>query len=122
MLSCQRQKLPRKGAVKKFEDGREVCSDNAAGKVEYRNRTLAMHARQGGMDPITGEWMNYRDVTFDHEAGRGHGGGHRDDRIEVDGEWQNAALSVESQGIKCSKRYKWVNGKYLPVVRVREVA
>ena len=31
------------------------------------------------------------EVSFEHESGKGSGGGKRDDRIEVEGRWQNGA-------------------------------
>ena len=55
-------------------------------------------------------------MTFDHQAGRGHGGGHRDDRIvDEQGNWINAALCMSCNGKKASKRYHWKNGQYLPI-------
>jgi len=36
--------------------------------------------------------MRQEEATFEHQDGRGHGGGHRDDRIEIDGEPYNSAV------------------------------
>jgi hypothetical protein len=58
--------------------------------------------------------------TFDHEAGRG--AGKQDDRIEVAGLWQNAAVHEICNSLKGSKRYKWVNGVYKPVEKYKEKA
>jgi len=121
--------IPEKEAIAypEGENGRQVCTDTAAGKREYKARTTEMWLRQEGICPITGRWVDENVAQFDHEAGRGSGGGHRDDRIlNEDGEWQNAAVSPEGNTLKGSKRYQWVDGKYLPVlsreVNQREVA
>lgn len=119
----RRRKHPRPGTkypvvngVMTYPDGREVCQDTMAGRREYRSRTRQMLMRQRGVDAITGEPMDTWEATFDHEAGRGHGGGHRDDRIGSDDDWHNAALSEASNSKKGSRRYKWVGGKYIPAV------
>lgn len=49
-----------------------------------------------------GEWMFPYEVTFDHEAGRT--AGHRDDRIEVNGVIQNAAVHLLCNGLRGSSR------------------
>jgi hypothetical protein len=56
--------------------------------------------------------------TFEHQDGRGAGGGHRDDRIEIDGQWNNAAVDPDCNISKGSKRYTWFQGKYQPVERM----
>jgi hypothetical protein len=48
--------------------------------------------------------MRLEAATFDHAAGRGLGGFKRDDRIEVDGHWQNAAVCWSCNGFKGSRR------------------
>lgn len=101
-----------KSSVKVFSGGREVCQDNSAGDREYKARTDAMQKRQGGHCALC-PW--YLGVTFDHQDGRGAGGGHRDDRIEIDGKWHNAALCHTCNMAKGSRRYSWQDGKYLPV-------
>jgi hypothetical protein len=90
--------------------GREVCLETAAGKREYAVRSLAMMTRQGCLCAMCGE--SVLSPQFDHEAGRGSGGSHRDDRIEVDGQWQNAALCGWCNSAKGSKRFSWNNGIY----------
>lgn len=107
-------------AVKVFRDSREVCQGNAAGRREYKRRTLAMSARQDNLCAFCGTWM--RDPSFDHADGRGHGGGFRDDRIEIDGEWSNAAMHISCNGLKASRRYHWQSGKYIPVLATPEDA
>jgi hypothetical protein len=105
-----------KPAVKVFPDGREVCNLKVkAGKQEYYQRTITMLQRQRFLCAMCHENMHPIWAEFDHEAGRGSGGGHRDDRIEVDGHWQNAALCRTCNSEKGSKRYHWVDGKYVPV-------
>lgn len=111
----------KRGPVKVYPDGREVCNCRTrSGSIEYRSRTAAMERRQQYLCAICGigrQWF-----TFDHQNGRGMGGARggaiRDDRIEVDGEWFNAALCVTCQSMKGSRRYRWFkeNGqtKYVP--------
>lgn len=118
MLACQRQKLPRKGAYKFLGEKEILDLGTTEGLRKYKVRTIEMSIRQDGLCAICGRFMVR--PTFDHEGGRG--AGKRDDRIEADGHWINAALHEICNGLKGSKRYKWVQGKYLPVVRVREVA
>lgn len=100
--------------VRTYLDGREVTDNSGRGKGEYKRRTEAMRERQGGRCAIGGDWLDYGEGQFDHEAGRGSGGGHRDDRIEIDGEWVNAAVCGACNGAKGSRRYSWQNGLYLP--------
>lgn len=103
----------RREPVHVYPDGREVCNlKTRAGIGLYAGRTLMMQKRQGGHCALC-HW--YLGMTFDHEAGRGSAGSHRDDRIEVDGRWINAALCYKCNGEKGSKRYHWVQGKYVPV-------
>lgn len=117
---------PEPESVHTYPGGRQVCTDTAAGKCEYKARTTEMWLRQDGICPITNEWVDENRVQFDHEAGRGSNGGHRDDRTLNDkGEWQNAAVSPEGNTLKGSKRFHWENGKYVSKsqeVLSREVA
>lgn len=107
-------KYPVVNGVMTYPDGREVCQMNtAAGKREYKERTRKMCIRQGFLDAITGQHMHTWEATFDHQAGRTVG--KRDDRIIVDGEWHNAALGLQSNMQKGSRRYHWQDGKYVPV-------
>lgn len=92
--------------------GREVCKTHTAeGQREYKRRTDAMQKRQGGHCALC---MWYLGVTFDHQSGRGSGGSHRDDRIEIGGGWHNAALCYNCNAGKGSKRYHWLDGHYVP--------
>jgi hypothetical protein len=57
-------------------------------------------------------------MEFDHQAGRGSGGGNRDDRIlDENGNWMNAALCTKCNTKKGSKRYEWRGRRYLKVVK-----
>lgn len=106
----------KKAAVRVFTDGREVVHRARI----YMERTEAMAKRQKNKCAMC--MLSFAIVgrpTFDHEAGRGMGGGHRDDRIEVNGKWQNAALCVACNGLKGSRRFHWVNGSYIPAVYIR---
>lgn len=103
--------------VKIYPDGREVCDCRTRkGCLEYHSRTAAMERRQHYLCAICGVGRKW--FTFDHQNGRGMGGAIRDDRIEINGEWFNAALCVSCQSLKGSRRYHWIkeNGqmKYVP--------
>lgn len=81
---------PKKPAIRIFKDGREVCDLlTKAGRDEYFRRIRAMWERQGrrcsleGMVKECPGYLSISEATFDHDEGRGHGGGHRDDRIEI---------------------------------------
>jgi hypothetical protein len=100
--------IRRKELVKVYSGGREVC------KIpEYWRRREQMCEWQGQKCAIC--LLPRVPLCFDHEAGRGLGGGHRDDRIIVNGLRQNAALCIPCNSEKGSKRYAWIDGKYVPV-------
>jgi len=121
-MKSKRYFVPEPESIHTYPDGRQVCQDNAAGKREYKARTTEMWLRQDGICPITGKWVDQNRAQFDHEAGRGSNGGHRDDRTRNDkGEWQNAAVSHEGNTIKGSQRYHWLDGKYVPVSKSQDV-
>lgn len=97
---------------KRYRDGREVMDlKTVAGRFQYGYRLQLMVDRQHGFCAICMEWMGF--PTFEHQDGRGAGGGHRDDRIEIDGRWYNAAICVRCQG-KGSVRYHWVDLYFIP--------
>jgi len=109
-------------AVETFGE-REVCTKTAAGKREYTFRRSEMWLRQDGNCAICGEFMYGNEYAFDHQDGRGHGGGFRNDAIlDAEGNWLNAALCHSCNGKKGSKRYQWLNGKYVQREALREVA
>lgn len=113
-------KYPVVNGVMTYPDGREVCAKFGVGLKEYQARTFQMAFRQDytcalcpasfGVDK--GRWSA---PTFDHEGGRGSGGSRRDDRIEMDGEWHNAALCSDCNATKGSRRYHWKDCRYVPV-------
>ena len=70
------------GAVRVYPDGREVCQDNSAGRVEYKRRVHIMLQRQGFKCCLCEEAMNSYNATFEHRCPRGLAGARRDDRIE----------------------------------------
>lgn len=77
-------------AVRIFRGGREVCNiKTKAGRDIYHSRKVAMWERQGRvcslqLDRCIGLLhLQKKYITFEHDEGRGHGGGHRDDRIEI---------------------------------------
>lgn len=81
-------------AVKVFLDGREICQlKSKAGQDEYSRRKRIMWERQGKKCSlmITSDCkrkqgkLAFGECTFEHDNGRGHGGGKRDDRIEIGG-------------------------------------
>jgi hypothetical protein len=96
-------------------DGREVLDlKTVPGRMEYARRTAEMAERQNNFCAICMEWM--AEPTFDHQDGRGHGGGHRDDRIEIAGRWYNAAICARDNSLKGSRRFHWQGAYYLPAV------
>lgn len=102
-------------AIKTTRGGREICQSNAAGRREYRERIRKMVIRQDFRCAICMGYIETFTGTFDHQDGRGSGGGHRDDRIEIDGKPYNAALCINCNSEKGSKRYHWRNNEYVPV-------
>jgi hypothetical protein len=101
-------------AVERFPGGREVCNKLLTdGRNEYRNRTMDMADRQKGLCAICLLPMQ-EEITFDHQAGRGFGGSNRDDRIDINGKWKNAAVHSRCNAWKASRRYQWIEGMYKP--------
>lgn len=77
-------------AVRKFAGDREVCNLlTKAGRDIYMDRIRQMWERQGRrcyLESLVAECpgrLSIREATFDHDEGRGMGGGCQDDRIEV---------------------------------------
>lgn len=119
MLPCFREKRKKLPPIEIFPNGREVCNmASAEGRRTYRSRTLDMWRRQDQICAFCSLWM-YK-PTFDHEQGRTVG--KQDDRIEVNGKWKNAAICEHCNILKGSRRFKWIDGFYREVKRVREVA
>ncbi len=102
-------------AVRVFADGKERCNLlTKEGRDTYRNRTRMMWERQSKICCLYGHIKTcpgklfWQDATFDHETPRGHGGGSRDDRIEVpmiDG--KTGKIVVDATG---QPKMKWQNG------------
>ena len=103
-----------------FPDGREVCNMlTSAGRTEYGDRVTRMLERQNGIcclhghAPMCPGALNRQGATFEHEGGRGSGGGKHDDRIELpDGTWINGAAHRECNNWKGS-RYIDYNRRFL---------
>jgi len=93
-------------AVRMCRDGREICNQQIqAGKAEYRWRTLDMLERQGGRCCLCQKPIRADEATFEHELGRGLGGGHRDDRTALpDGTWINGAACLTCNSAKGGQR------------------
>ena len=93
-------------AVKVFPDGREVCSWwSKAGREEYARRREEMRQRQKGCCGYCGKPISAEEATFEHCAGRGMDGGHRDDRIwDENGQPMNLAVCAPCNSEKGSKR------------------
>ena len=96
--------------VKVYPDGREVCADTVAGKREYVARVARMVVRQKyrcclqSYAPMCPGYLHPDYATFEHEGGRGHGGGKRDDRTELpDGTWLNGAAHADCNMWKASR-------------------
>jgi hypothetical protein len=97
--------------VRVYPSGREICNKlSVEGKREYRRRTLKMLVRQAGRCCLEGYApgcpgnLSPREATFEHERGRGLGGGKRDDRTELpDGTWINGAAHELCNGWKGSR-------------------
>lgn len=101
---CQIRKVPE--AVRVLRDGREVCNLlTKAGRDEYERRKRVMWERQGKRCFLCGERLAWGEAMFEHWDGRGHGGGHRDDRIEKDGKPYNGVAHPLCNSLKGSKRY-----------------
>lgn len=114
MLKSQMKKLPRQGAVNK---NGSLNLETTEGLRMYKDRLYEMEVRQGFRCAICERTAGSR-MEFDHQAGRGMNGGHRSDEICDDkGNWINAALCHECNSRKGSKRYTWINKKYLPVTK-----
>jgi hypothetical protein len=112
MLPIYKTRRPRKPAVKGFK----LNLRTAEGKRIYEARTWEMALAQGCQCAICGLLMV--NPTFDHALGRGHGGGHRDDRsFDEQGNQINAALCARCNSAKGSQRYEWRGGIYAPVIK-----
>lgn len=94
-----------------YRDGRETLNiRTVAGQKEYESRIAQMIDRQNGVCCLYGHIpdcpgrLTLDEATFEHEDGRGMGGGRRDDRIEKDGKRINGAAHFFCNGAKGSRR------------------
>jgi hypothetical protein len=93
-------------AVKTFRDGREVCNLLCkAGRDEYERRKRVMWERQARKCCLCGFKLAWSEAMFEHWDGRGHGGGHRDDRIEKDGLAYNGVAHPKCNSLKGPLRW-----------------
>jgi len=106
MLACYREKRKIAPAYEEPEGpgGRQVCTKGARGLREYRSRTEQMWLRQKGICSICFKPMRIEEATYEHSLGRGMGGGHRDDRIVIDGKPFNTAAHGLCNAEKGSRR------------------
>jgi len=104
--------------VYRYPDGREECETKSKkGREEYARRTRDMWERQHHMCrlQISDQCKAKRgrllitEAEFDHEDGRGMGGSHRDDRIEVNGKPQNGAVCHWCNTLKGSRRIPYLD-------------
>ena len=91
--------------IKVYSDGREVIENHKRkGRQEYRRRIKLMWERQNELCCICSQWLDLEQATFEHQDGRGMGGGHRDDRILKDGKPYNGAAHALCNAEKGSQR------------------
>ena len=88
-VAVPKPKNRKREPVKVFPDGREVCDRvTAGGNGEYIRRVMEMVRRQGCICAICLRTFLMNVLpTFDHEAGRGVGGSHRDDVVLTKDRW-----------------------------------
>lgn len=96
--------ITKESAVWTYPSGREVCPKTTLGKREYLSRIATMWTRQRGLCCLCGVPVSLSQCVFEHQDGRGHGGGNRDDRIERDGKPYNGAACYGCNSLKGSKR------------------
>ena len=101
-------------AVRTAKDGREIVNLLCkAGRDEYVRRKRLMWERQGrfcclyGFIPGCPGKLRWEDAMFAHEIPRGHGGGARDDRTEIDGKWLNGVAHPQCNSLAGSRRIKF---------------
>ena len=103
-------------SMRVMKDGREVISLlTKAGRDLYMGRVRAMWLRQGKRCCLEGRVtgcpgaLRLADAVFEHQDGRGMGGGHRDDRIVKDGKPYNGAAHAWCNSKKGSVRMDYHN-------------
>lgn len=100
--------------VRHLRSGAEQCNLlTKAGRDEYIRRKRLMWERQGRMCCYHGHFdicpgkLNWSDAMFAHEVPCGHGGGSRDDRIEVNGKRLNGVAHARCNSLAGSRRIKF---------------
>jgi len=91
---------------------REICNTSTVeGLALYRGRVEEMLTRQGFICCVGMEPLALADATFEHEQGRGMGGGHRDDRThDSDGNPINGASCLFHNSQRGSRRKEIFKG------------
>ena len=112
------EKRPKPAAVHVTRDGREICSEHAAGKREYLRRKKIMWLRQLGRCGTCRKVTPLEEGQFGHSHSRGMGGGFRCDKIwDSDGNPLNAFLCGVCNSAQGSQRYGWRDGVFQGVER-----
>jgi hypothetical protein len=95
-------------------DGREICNQyTTSGRKAYRKRVEIAWTRQNGVCCLCNHCpdcpgpLALEEATLEHETGRGMNGSRRDDRMEVDGKWQNGAAHERCNVWKGSRRINY---------------
>ena len=110
--------IAKPAAVHVARDGREICSEHAAGKREYNRRKQVMWERQLGRCGSCRVPTPLEEGQFGHSSSRGFGGGFRDDRIwDENGKPMNAFLCGKCNSAQGSRHYEWRDGLFQPVKR-----
>jgi hypothetical protein len=88
------------GALRRYRDGREVCTETPAGWRLYKSRVEIMVRRQNFRCCLCHRKISLSQATFEHQRRRGMGAAWRDDRIEKDGQEYNGAAHWVCNGEK----------------------
>lgn len=96
-------------AVRVFRDNREVCNLLCkSGRDEYERRKRLMWERQLKTCILCSQPLAWKDTTFEHQDGRGFGGGHRNDAVTKNGAPYNGVSHGWCNAKRGSKR-TWVD-------------
>ena len=99
--------IDKQAGVWVYPSGRQVCPKTPAGRKEYHRRIEAMWKRQRGLCCLCGRPIRLSESVFEHQDGRGHGGGTRNDAVERDGKPYNGAACWTCNSLKASKRINY---------------
>lgn len=104
-VNVLRWEISEDGSVCTMPDGRQLVQDTPAGRREYKRRVETMVQRQNFRCSLCPKRLTIGEATFDHSAGRGFSGSHRDDRIvDETGTPMNSACHWFCNRKKGSKR------------------